>query len=239
MRQKITSGIPEGSLDTTPFQISRNRPAALQVYEDLRDRIVSLDLRPGYSLSRAVLADFYGVSQTPVREAFLKLEKDGLVEVFPQSKTLIAQISIHKVKSTHFLRTSLELEVAHNLALAIDKVKIAPAEKILSEQRLNSTDTAAFSRLDSAFHRALFIAAGYEDLWEVVREHSGHLDRVRRLQLPTPGKIERVIFQHGKILDAVRASDLQTVESHVRDHLSGSLNELDTIIQNNREMFGA
>ncbi|MFH1804736.1 MAG: GntR family transcriptional regulator [Pseudomonadota bacterium] len=238
MRQKITSGIPEGSQSATPFHISRNRPAALQVYEDLRDRIVALDLRPGYSLSRAALADFYGVSQTPVREAFLKLEQDGLVTVFPQSKTLIAPISIHKVKSTHFLRTSLELEVARNLALSLDKSKLAPAEAILEMQRKGGLEAAAFSRIDSAFHKALFVAAGYEDLWDVVREHSGHLDRVRCLQLPTPGKIERVIFQHTRIMEAIAASDLVAVDSHVRDHLSGSLNELDAIIRNNAELFG-
>lgn len=238
MRQKITTGIPEASRSATPFQINRNRPAALQVYEDLRERIITLEMLPGYSLSRSALAEFYGVSQTPVREAFLKLENDGLVEVFPQSKTLIAPISIHKVKSTHFLRTALELEVAHNLAQAFDKSRIARAFEILEEQKQASLETAAFSRLDSAFHRTLFIAAGYEDLWEIVREHSGHLDRVRCLQLPTPGKIERVIFQHGKILEAIKASDVTVAESHVRDHLSGSLNELDRIIQNNSELFG-
>ena len=238
MRHKTPIDISFQALEGTPFTISRNRPAALQVYEDLRDRIVSLSLLPGHSLSRAGLAEFYGVSQTPVREAFLKLEKDGLVEVFPQSKTLIAPISAQKVKATHFLRTSLELEVARTLAQTGKKAKIAPAIEILQQQKNRDLATEAFSRLDSDFHRALFMAAGYEDLWSLLRDHSGHLDRVRQLQLPTPGKIERVIMQHGKIIDAIHASDVALAESHVREHLAGSLQELDSIIARNEDLFG-
>src|SRR5688500_15793647 len=92
------------------FTIDRRAPAAHQAYEDLRARILSLALEPGTALSRPSLAESYGVSQTPVRDAFLKLQQEGLVDIYPQSRTTVTKIDISQARETQFLRTSIEIE---------------------------------------------------------------------------------------------------------------------------------
>jgi DNA-binding GntR family transcriptional regulator len=222
------------------FVLNRDRSISQQVYEDLRARIVSLELEPGTNFSGTKLATHYGVSQMPVREALLKLQQDGLVDIFRQSKTVVAPIDVQKVKEAQFLRSSMEIEVSKLLARDPDKARLAEPRRIYEEHRRqveSHTDDDAFYLLDGGFHRALFEAAGYDGLWTLVQERSGHLDRVRRLQIPSPGKPHRVIEEHGRILDAIKASNVDGVDREMRKHLSGALNELGGIIEKHPDFF--
>ena len=72
----------------TPGRLDRSRQAAPQIFETLRDRIMSLELKPNTLLSRSALQSEFGISQTPVRDALMKLEQEGLVEIYPQHATV-------------------------------------------------------------------------------------------------------------------------------------------------------
>src|SRR6195952_4744305 len=98
-------------------RLDRDRQAAPQVFERLRSMIISLDLPPGSPLSRAALAGQFGVSSTPIRDALMRLEEEGLVEVFPQYATAVSRIDIGLAQQAHFLRLALELEIVKALAL--------------------------------------------------------------------------------------------------------------------------
>src|SRR5690606_33999494 len=91
-------------------------PAALRVYTALRAQIISLQLLPDTTLVRNELAQAFGVSQSPVREAIQRLEQEGLVISYPQSRTVVSKIDVAHARETQFLRLSVELEVAHTLA---------------------------------------------------------------------------------------------------------------------------
>src|SRR5260221_3417397 len=95
--------------------------AAQFVFEELQDKILSLQLAPGTVLSRSKLQLQFGVSSTPVRDALMKLEQIGLVDVFPQSGTRVSLISIPLARQEQFLRRSLELEVVHARAFSQDR----------------------------------------------------------------------------------------------------------------------
>ena len=96
-------------------------------------QIIGLQLAPGTSLSRPALAESFGVSQTPVRDALRKLEQEGLVIVHPQSSTLVAPIDIGQAHETQFLRTALECEVARTITAAPGDFDLRPAELVLDE----------------------------------------------------------------------------------------------------------
>ena len=68
-----------------------------RVYEDLRKRIITLDLPPDTTLSRSELTDTYEVSQTPIREAMQLLKQEGLVRIYPQSKTVVTRIDVPQI----------------------------------------------------------------------------------------------------------------------------------------------
>ena len=92
---------------------TRQASISLRVYEAVRNAIVQLQLLPGHLLSEAELARQMGVSRQPVREAFIKLAENGLVEVRPQRGTFVKLISIREVQNSRFIRESIELCVSH------------------------------------------------------------------------------------------------------------------------------
>lgn len=217
----------------------RKTSVSQQIYDALRVRILTLELPPGENLSRAEIAAFYGVSQTPVRDAMLKLEEEGLLAIFPQSKTEVSRIDMKQARETQFLRMSLEIEVAKRLAAAGTPEVIRPAAALLVRQKSahEAHDLIYFDELDRAFHRALFEAVGLENLWQVIADRSGQIDRLRQLNLPVPGKALEVLQSHAAILAAIETGDVESAEDQVRTHLSGTLRHADHIIARNPEYF--
>lgn len=212
-------------------RLERGRQAAPQVFERLREAILSLELTPGTTLSRTTLAGQFGVSSTPIRDALMRLEEEGLVDVFPQHATVVSPIDLTLAHQAHFLRRSLELEIVRSLALNPDPRLIARLKGVLVQQQalMEANDLQAFELADQDFHRHLYEAAQMQDLWQLVRSRSGHIDRLRRLNLPTPGKIEGILRHHRLIVEAIADGKPGDAQQHLRDHLSGTLSHVDEI----------
>jgi GntR family transcriptional regulator, rspAB operon transcriptional repressor len=210
----------------------RRTSVSQQIREALRERIVVLEFVPGQHLSRAEIADYYEVSQTPVRDAMMKLEEEGLLVIHPQSKTVVSKIDVEQARETQFLRLSIELEVTRRLTLNPDKTPLKGARLVLSQQEaaLADTDIERFARLDRMFHQHLCEAAGVFNLWKLVTVRSGHIDRLRNLNLPDPGKLSNILFYHRKIMEGLEASDPAATEKAIREHLSGTLAQVGQII---------
>ena len=215
----------------TPHKLDRTRQAAPQVFGWLRESILSLELAPGTALSRTELAERFELSQTPVRDALLQLSQEGLVDIFPQHATLVSRIDIASATQAHFLRCAIELEVVRTLALARTDAGAVLRARLTAQVDLQAAlataDTEEFIASDQAFHRLMYEAAGVPDLYELVRRRSGHLDRLRRLDLPSPGKAERVVRDHRAIVAALAAHDPEAAQAALRADLSGSLGRID------------
>jgi len=226
-RTALTSPLPTPGSD----RLERGRQAAPQVFERLREMIISLVLAPGTVLNRVTLQQEFGLSSTPIRDALLRLQDDGLVEIFPQHATVVSPIDLTLAHQAHFLRRSLELEIVRSLALAPDPRLIARLQGFLAQQQalMDAQDFEAFSAADQAFHQHLYEAAKMHDLWLLVRSRSGHIDRLRRLHLPTPGKAQDIVRHHRLIVQAITDSDPDMAQKHLRDHLSGTLSHVDEI----------
>lgn len=211
--------------------LDRWRQAGPQILEILRMRILSLAMPPGTVISRQGLQQEFHVSQTPVRDALIRLEEEGLVEVFPQFATVVAKIDIKLATEAHFLRLSVELEAVRRLT-ATSPVETAEAlQSALADQQnaMSPSDYDRFDELDKAFHRILFERAGIMGLHETVRRKSLHLDRLRMLNLPMPGKQDQVLSDHRAIVEAIRSGDVEAATASLRHHLSGTLSVIDTI----------
>lgn len=229
----------DGLLRAPARRLLRGVSVSQRIHASLRERIVSLELAPGQNLSRAEIAERYGVSQTPVRDAMMKLEEEDLLVIFPQSRTEVSRIDVAQARETQFLRMSVEIEVAKRLAASGERSLTAPAEMALSRQRaaLAAGDLEGFTQLDRAFHRALHVAAGVGALWELVTGRSGHIDRLRALNLPDPGKAAEILGYHAAILAAIGAGDAAEAEEQVRAHLSGTLAQAAQIMARHPRFF--
>ena len=214
-----------------PKTLDPTRQAAPQVFERLREMIVALELIPGAVLARNELADMFGVSQTPVRDALIKLSAEGLVDIFPQHATVVSRIDIAQALQAHFLRRAIELEVAATLATDPTDVLVAQlrAQVDIQTALASGDDYGRFIEADREFHRLMYLAAGVPDLFDLVRRRSGHVDRLRRLHLPSSGKAKAVVRDHKRIIEAIAAADPDGARERVREHLSGTLGQIDQI----------
>jgi len=209
-------------------RLDRDRQAAPQVFERLRKLITSLALPPGSPLSRTTLAEQFGVSSTPIRDALMRLEEEGLVEVFPQYATVVSRIDVGLAQQAHFLRQALELEIVKALALQHGDTLIGELNGTIALQQkfAKAGEFEKFIAADNDFHAQLYAATGNQDLWDLVRSRSGHIDRLRRLHLPSPGKAQDIVRHHKLIVTAIGASRPDDAQRHLRKHLSGTLGYL-------------
>lgn len=211
--------------------LDRTRQIAPQILEHLRERILSLDLRPGTPLSRAELQQQFGSSQTPVRDALMKLEEEGLVTVYPQYATLVSKIDVDLARQAHFMRRAVEQEAVFTIASSSEAKAVGDRLALATETLAKLSETTqqgAFSDADRAFHWIIFEAARIEHLWPIIRRHSGHIDRLRRLDLSAHGK-QRIIDAHAEIVDAVRSGKPETAGMAMKRHLSGTLSAIEEI----------
>lgn len=206
--------------------------AVQRVYEHLRSRIISLELPPNALLSRAELARDYDVSQTPLREALQRLESEGLVNIFPQSRTEVTRLVTAEIQEAHFLRIAIETEVLRRLAGACDPAVLGRLKTIVTMQEAladNPAELPAFQELDELFHQTLLAGVGQERLHALLRARTGHLNRLRRLDLPGPGKIARILDGHRAIIAALEARDPDAAQAAIRDHLSQTISRLEEL----------
>jgi DNA-binding GntR family transcriptional regulator len=213
------------------FILDRSRNATAQVFEHLRELIVTLALKPGAILSRPALSNYFALSQTPVRDALTRLGEERLVDIYPQHATRVSAIDLSSARQAHFLRLSLELEIvsvlAHGPNPQMEKLLLG----LVSRQRhhLQMDDLENFTRADMEFHLAMYQQAQVADLWSTMRSKSGHLDRLRRMHLSLNGKAQSILAQHTQIARLIGAGDADKAREHVRAHLSGTLRVLDIL----------
>ncbi len=210
------------------------------VYETLRTRIVTLELPPGERLSRADLAHQFGVSASPLREALQRLERDGLIATFRQSRTVVTRIDPALLHREHMLRTAIECEVVNTLAARSDKSALNKAAAIIKMQKVLVDDPDQidfFRKLDQDFHQGLFDAAGHTALYEFANERTNQMARLRSLDLPSEGKLASVVELHEAVLDAILAGDRLSATDAMRQHLSGTIARLPDIMRQHAQYF--
>lgn len=217
--------------ETTPAQ-QRERPSAVQlVYSALRARIVDMSARPGSQLSKNEIASEFGVSPTPVREALKLLEEEGLVEIYPQSRTVVSHIDIQSAREAHFLRRSVEVEIARILAGHASDIDVIDLRAMVQRQRayLKDKNMSAFTEADNAFHRRMYEMAEVPGLYDIIRTRRAHLDRLRQLHLPHKGKASAIVKEHTKIVASIENHDPDAAEAATRTHLMGTVSSTEQI----------
>ncbi len=209
------------------------------VFDILREEIIALTLLPGTILPRAELQKRFQVSSTPIRDTLLRLQEEGLVDIFPQHATLVSPIDIGMARQAQFLRRSVEIEMVSELAKRPDAELIEKLRGLIRQQSAFTQlgEYAAFTQADQAFHRLLFDAAGITYLWQVLRRQSGQLDRIRRLNLPVTGKMREILADHSAIVDAIAAGQPIDAQRHMRRHLSKSIDFVSELRISNPEYF--
>lgn len=212
-------------------------PIGPQLYRILRERIISADLAPGSLISESEIAKGYALSRQPVREAFIKLAEDGLVEIRPQRGTLVRKISPAAVMDARFVREAIEADIVKLVAERVDEALMAELhDQLMRQEKLSDSHAHQFIELDERFHRTLADAAGKSYAWKVIEEVKAQMDRVRYLSALHFPKRE-LVLQHREIVTAIGARDAEGAARAMRAHLRKILTDLPAIAGTRPDLF--
>jgi DNA-binding GntR family transcriptional regulator len=210
-----------------------------QIHRALRVDILSATLLPGAAMSEARMALQFGVSRTPVREAFKRLVEEGFLVVVPQVGTFVAPIDLAAVYDSQFVRETLECRTVVLAAQRIDEEGRARLDTLVAQQAaaMRAGDRANFFRLDEAFHAQLLRQAGHPSVWNMIESVKAQLDRVRCLSLETPSWSDMILSQHREIAASVGSGDAVRAEAAMRVHLRTVFDAIEAIAQAHVDAF--
>jgi DNA-binding GntR family transcriptional regulator len=197
-------------------------PAAERVYTHIKEAVLDRRYEGGTFLTEGDLAGTVGVSRTPVREALLRLEAEGLIRLYPKKGALVLAVSAQEISDVVETRLLVE-EFAARKAVPAPAQLIARLEQLLEEQRelAEAGDLAAVSVKDRCFHAEIVKNAGNEIL---SRLYDQLRDRQLRMGVAVmeahPGRIAANITEHAELLEAIRAGDAEGAAQVVRRHVS-------------------
>lgn len=209
------------------------------VYRTLRDKIVSMELKPGTIISTQEIADSMSVSRTPVREAFIRLQREDLLDVAPQRSTIVSKINMDRVYQERFIREALEIEAMQKF------VEVATAESLNRMRRNIEKQYAAiaeqryidFLELDNAFHQAAFTET-HEDLGRsIVQQMNGHYDRIRLISAWEGQIVSAAMQEHERYVDYIERKDTARARKLLRTHLQALRVQEEILLTNWSEYF--
>ena len=221
------------------FTIDRRKSMVDQTHTLLQNAIISSKLPPGQVLKERELCDILSISRTPIREALLRLQEDGLVEIFPQAGTYVSRISIEAVYESQFIRVALEMATVGYAARHGTPEWQTKTRRFVEKYKLalEWDDFDELFDLDEQFHRSIAEFRFRDRLWKMTNSAKAHMDRVRRLSLPYRDRRLAIAEEHTAVLDAIiTREEAQAVEA-MRRHLNTVFRDLERVRTEHGEYF--
>jgi DNA-binding GntR family transcriptional regulator len=199
--------------------------AADEAYSYAKERILDGRLAGGELISEGEVANATGLSRTPVREAFLRLEGDGLLRLFPKRGALVVPVSPAEVEAVMETRFLIEMHAIERAIETAADLGDGLATVIARQQlAVAAEDPQAFVEGDHEFHRTFVAACGNPILLEL---HDSLRDRQSRMGLTAiareAGRMDTILREHAEIAATVARHDGERVSTLMRDHLDGTL----------------
>ncbi len=200
---------------------SKSSTTSNQVYEELKSKILNLQLTPGTSISEKEMSEKFNVSRTPVRESFIRLAREGLLNIFPQRGTFVSLIDLQLVEEARFMREHLERAVIRLACKEFPQEKVITLEMNLSMQRvcIEKQDYRKMFELDEEFHKTIFSGCQKYNTWSVIQQMNVHFNRSRMLRLATDFNWYTIFLQHKEIFQGINEKNPDKAERLMQEHL--------------------
>jgi DNA-binding GntR family transcriptional regulator len=211
-----------------------------RIHAALKQAITRGDLAPGAAIDKPALCDRFAVSRLPVTTAVNRLAYEGLVLIEPQKGSFVARIRLDDILEWMTARRALEAEVAAEAARRLPPPGIESLNQNLryQEAAIGGDDFDGFLQLDVSFHRQIGDGLGFQRIGEILDALRTHLDRVRRLLLPEPGRMHATLAEHRAIMDAIERRRPAEAGRAMRRHLDVVIERLTAYERLHPEFFG-
>jgi len=191
------------------------------VYEIIKANIINLNLKPGTRISEKEISELLKVSRTPVREAFIKLSKEGLLYILPQRGTYISHIDLDLVEDARFIRESLEKTILKIATENFPEDYLLKLERNIEIQKslIGQKRYYEFLETDEEFHKTIFAGCNRERTWSFIEQINSEYKRVRMLTFLAEIDWGNVIMQHIEIMESIRQRDEERGQRVISNHI--------------------
>ncbi len=215
------------------------KPKALAnwVYSILKEEILDLRVTPGSQLHVEKLSERLGISRTPVREALLRLENLGLVQVHPRVGFFVADITEGDIAELFEIRDWLESKAAEKVALLLNENDLAFLDDLIAatEKSVIENDQAQFLKFEEKFHDFIIQRCGNRHLLGVVESMYNLIHRERILSVASRENVEMTLVEHRRIVAALHEKDSQKASSMMSMHIRSAGTRLCTRLKKKLE----
>jgi DNA-binding GntR family transcriptional regulator len=189
-----------------------------RILETIRDAIISGALKPGEKVAEPELAERFGISRTPIREAFRQLESEGYLTVIPRKGAVVVSFSQRDVEEFYAIKSILEGYAARRACDKLSDREIVKLETINEKLRslADEGDIRHFFKVHNDFHDLFIKAADNDKLYDLITNLVGKFQRLRVASLSLPGRMRVSVEEHEKIISAFRSRDAEKAEKLVR-----------------------
>ena len=189
-----------------------------KILENIRDAIVAGTLKAGSRVSEPELAERYGISRTPIREAFRQLESEGYLTVIPRRGAVVSEFSPRDVEEFYAIKSIMEGYAARRACENLSEKDLDRLQAINDKlaELAKTGDIKNFFKVHNGFHELFIKAADNEKLRELIAGLVTKFQRLRFTSLSLPGRMAISVQEHEKIIDAVRKKDADLAETLVR-----------------------
>jgi DNA-binding GntR family transcriptional regulator len=204
--------------------------ATERAYGFTKGRVLDATFAGGDLITEGEVANALGMSRTPVREAFLRLEGEGLLRLYPKRGALVVPVSVGEVDAvmeTRMLVERFALDKVLEKGAAPDIADALTAAIAQQEEHAAAGDTDGFVRVDREFHTTFVTAAGNPIVTGV---YDSLRDRQQRMVITSllrdAKRVASILVEHRALADAIRAGDRERAQSVLSAHLRGTLDLL-------------
>jgi len=189
-----------------------------KILEHIRDAIVAGTLKAGSRVSEPELAERYGISRTPIREAFRQLESEGYLTVIPRRGAIVSEFSPKDIEEFYAIKSIMEGYAARRACENLTDKDLERLQAINDKlaELARSGDIKHFFKVHSDFHELFIKAADNEKLRELIAGLVTKFQRLRFTSLSLPGRMAVSVQEHEKIIDAFRGKNADLAEALVR-----------------------
>jgi DNA-binding GntR family transcriptional regulator len=212
---------------------------AEQVYETVKEAILSGELEAGQAIDKLSLCEKLDVSRFPVSAALGRLAFERLVRIEPQHGSFVAPISAGGVREHLFVRRALEGEIAAQAAAELSEDGRADliANLAEAEAAAESGDRTLFYALDVGFHALLTQHLGLHRSEEILDGVRQHLERPRRLLMSPPGRMQQTLAEHRAVLAAIEARAPEAARAAMAAHINTVAETFEALAQAKPGLF--
>jgi len=210
---------------TSPSSKRRGQNLAQQVFETIRQQIVTGKVPPNQRLIELEIAGDLGTSRTTVREALKRLEVKGYVTTLPSGGVAVTGCSAEHIQSLFEVREALETMSIKLACQRATEEQIHKATEYYNRfvDAIRNRDFDQYVELHRAFHEELNVACGNEPLWSLAQTFRHQYFDYRLARVYTASEWRTQIVQHGQILKALRKRCASHAEKAVQEHLRAGL----------------